>query len=288
MPAPTTTPACATSAATNPVPPASDLARYLDFAGKMADETGRMLREHRALARGRYNAFDTKADASPVTEFDRRIEARLREMIAATFPQHGVLGEEFAPDRVDAEFVWVIDPIDGTQQFVVGVPVYGTLISLACGGRPVIGIIDHPVTGERWAGAAGSGTTLNGEPVRVRSCERLADAVMSCSNAETIPPAHRAGWERVRAATKWRIYGASCYAYASLASGRVDISVDSGGHREVDYCALVPVVEGAGGVITDWDGQPLTIHSGMSILAAGDPARHAEALRLLHDAGADK
>ena len=262
---------------------ATDLSACLDFAARMADETGRMLRAHRTLARGQHASFDTKADASPVTEIDRRIEAHMRDMIAAAFPQHGILGEEFAPERLDAEFVWVIDPIDGTKQFIVGAPVYGTLISLTCAGRPVIGIIDHPVTNERWAGAAGRPTTLNDQPVGVRACARLSDAVMSCSNPETIPPEGRAGWERVRAATQWRIYGASCYAYASLASGRVDLSVDSGGHREVDYCALVPVVEGAGGVITDWEGRPLTIRSGTSILAAGDRARHAEALRLLHE-----
>jgi histidinol phosphatase-like enzyme (inositol monophosphatase family) len=261
------------------MPAAFDPTPFVDFAGQLADESGRTLR---ALARGERRAFDTKEDASPVTELDRRIEARMREMIGETFPQHGVLGEEFAPERLDAEFVWVIDPIDGTKQFIVGVPVYGTLISLAREGRPVVGIIDHPITGERWVGAAGRPSTLNGTPVRTRACGRLADAVMSCSNSESIPADVRAGWERVRAATKWRIYGASCYAYASLASGHVDLSVDNGGHREVDYCALVPVVEGAGGVITDWDGRPLTVRSGASILAAGDPRRHADALALLH------
>ena len=254
----------------------------LAFAERMADETGRMLRAQRKLPRGG-GTFDTKDDSSPVTEFDRAIEGRMREMIGAAFPAHGILGEEFAPEKVDAEFVWVIDPIDGTKQFIAGVPVYGTLISLTRAGVPVIGIIDHPITDERWVGARDRPTTLNGRPIRTRACERLADALMSCSNPEAPGPGERAGFERVRAATRWRLYGASCYAYASLATGQIDLSVDSGGHREVDFCALVPVIEGAGGVITDWSGAPLTIHSGSSLVAAGDRRRHADALRLLQE-----
>ena len=263
--------------------PASDVQVFLEFAERVADETGRMLCAHRKLARGAANAFDTKDDSSPVTELDRHIEAHMRDRIRAAFPAHGILGEEFAPEQIDADLVWVIDPIDGTKQFIAGVPVYGTLISLAHAGRPVIGIIDHPITGERWVGAAGRPSTLDGQPITTRACGRLSDALMSCSNPENIGSGERAGFERVRAATKWRLYGASCYAYASLAAGQIDLSVDSGGHREVDYCALVPVIEGAGGVITDWDGQPLTIHSGHSLVAAGDPRRHADALRLLQD-----
>ncbi len=263
--------------------PASDLQALLALAGRIADESGRMLRADRTRPRGGASQFETKDDASPVTALDRAIESRMRDMIAGTFPGHGILGEEFAPDRVDAEFVWVIDPIDGTKQFIAGVPVYGTLISVTCGGTPIVGIIDHPITAERWVGATGRPTTLDGQPIRTRACARLADALMSCSNPETIGPNERAGFERVRAATKWRLYGASCYAYASLATGQIDLSVDSGGHREVDYCALVPVIEGAGGVITDWNGQPLTLHSGTSLIAAGDRRRHAEALLLLRD-----
>ena len=261
----------------------TDTQSFLDLAGRLADASGDMLRDHRRTAHATAATFETKEDASPVTALDRAIEARMREIIAAAFPTHGILGEEFEPDRPDAELVWVIDPIDGTKQFITGVPVYGTLISLVREGRPILGVIDHPVTAERWVGAEGRRTTLNGRPVATRACERLADALMSCSNPETIPPAERAGFERVRMATKWRLYGASCYAYASLATGRVDLSVDSGGHREVDYCALVPVVQGAGGVMTDWSGRALTIRSGTSsLLAAGDPRCHAKALELLN------
>lgn len=257
---------------------------FAAFANRLADRTGEILREHRRRTAGALSAFETKDDESPVTEFDRAIEATMRSMIADACPGHGILGEEFPPTDTESEFVWVIDPIDGTKQFIVGIPVYGTLISLTQGGSPVLGIIDHPVTGERWLGVEGMQSTYSGRPISTRRCPSLADALMSCSNAESIEPERRAGFERVRTATKWRIYGASCYAYASLATGRIDLSVDSGGHREVDYCALVPVVQGAGGKISDWEGRPLTIHSGRSLIAAGDPARHADALRLLQGA----
>lgn len=240
-----------------------------------------MLRDQRAMPGALASAFESKDDLSPVTAFDRAVESAMRSLIVDAFPSHGILGEEFPPTQLDAEFVWAIDPIDGTKQFIVGVPVYGTLISLTQAGRPILGIIDHPITQERWIGAKGRCSTYNGTPIATRRCGRLADALMSCSSAESIPAPHRAGFERVRSATKWRIYGASCYAYASLASGRLDLSVDSGGHREVDYCALVPVVEGAGGAMSDWEGRPLSINSGTSLIAAGDPQLHTEALRLL-------
>lgn len=258
-----------------------DLQGFLNLAARLADASGGMLRDHWRTAR--VAAFETKDDASPVTALDRAIEVRMRDLILATFPAHGIVGEEFGAERFDAEFVWVIDPIDGTKQFISGVPVYGTLIGLAHGGSPILGLIDHPITAERWVGAAGRRTTLNGREIATRACERLADALMSCSSPETIPPAERAGFERVRMATKWRLYGAGCYAHASLATGRVDLSVDSGGHREVDYCALVPVVQGAGGTMTDWQGRALTIQSGTSsLLAAGDPRCHGAALDLLN------
>ena len=262
----------------------SDMRHFVEFACRLADSTGAILRAHRSDNGSEAINFQTKSDLSPVTELDRRLEALMREMIEERFPEHGILGEEFAPKDVSAELSWVIDPIDGTKQFIAGIPVYGTLISLTHHGKPVLGVIDHPATSERWVGAAGMPTTYNGRPARTRACPALSDALMSCSSTEPIGDRHREAFERVRARTKWRIYGASCYAYARLASGQIDLSVDSGGHQQVDYCALVPVIEGAGGVITDWEGRDLTIRSGNSLIAAGDPARHADALRLLRAA----
>lgn len=256
-----------------------ELQEFLDFAHALADASGAVLRESLHTRRG----FDTKADDSPVTAIDMHVEQTLRTLIRHRYPAHGILGEEFDAQDLDAEYVWVIDPIDGTKAFITGIPIYGTLIALAQRGTPVVGIIDHPITNDRWAGARGTRSTFNGAPIQSRQCASMAEALMSCSNPEPFGPAERAAFETLRDATKWCVYGSSCYAYGCVASGTIDIAIDCGRHREVDYCALVPVIEGAGGVITDWEGRPLTIHSGNRLVAAGNPQRHAEALKVLAD-----
>lgn len=250
---------------------------FLAFAHSLADASGEILRANLHHKR----SFDTKDDDSPVTEIDRRVEQAIRARIKEKYPEHGILGEEFDAQNLDAEFVWVIDPIDGTKAFVTGIPIYGTLIALAHRGTPVVGIIDHPVTNDRWAGAKGMPSTFNDRPIASRQCESLSDALLSCSNPEPFGPKEREAFQLLRESTKWCVYGSSCYAYGCVASGTIDIAIDCGRHREVDYCALVPVIEGAGGVITDWEGRPLTIYSGNRLIASGNPRRHEEALRFL-------
>jgi histidinol phosphatase-like enzyme (inositol monophosphatase family) len=258
----------------------SFLDEALAFAQGLADASGAILRENLHTRRG----FETKDDASPVTEIDKHIETTLRTLIRRRYPEHGILGEEFDGQDLEAEYVWVLDPIDGTKAFITGIPIYGTLISLAHRGTPVIGVIDHPVTHDRWVGAAGRASTFNGNVIRSRRCGTLGDALLSCSNPEPFGPTEREVFEELRSSTRWCVYGSSCYAYGCVASGSIDIAIDCGRHREVDYCALVPVIEGAGGVITDWEGRPLTIHSGNRLVAAGNPERHAEVLRILERA----
>jgi histidinol phosphatase-like enzyme (inositol monophosphatase family) len=253
------------------------IADALVFAQGLADASGAILRESLHTRRG----FDTKNDDSPVTDVDKHVEATLRALISHRYPDHGILGEEFDSQNLDAEYVWVLDPIDGTKAFITGIPIYGTLISLARRGTPVVGVIDHPVTNDRWTGAAGRRSTFNGRDIQSRQCASLSDALMSCSNPEPFGPLERSAFETLRASAKWCVYGSSCYAYGCVASGSIDIAIDCGRHREVDYCALVPVIEGAGGAITDWEGRPLTIHSGNRLIASGNPRRHAEALRIL-------
>ncbi|MGH8757965.1 MAG: inositol monophosphatase family protein [Burkholderiales bacterium] len=250
---------------------------FLAFAHGLADASGAILRENLHTRRG----FDTKDDDSPVTDIDKHVEETLRTLIRHRYPEHGILGEEFDGQNLDAEYVWVIDPIDGTKAFITGIPIYGTLISLAKRGTPIVGIIDHPVTNDRWAGAQGLPSTFNGQAIQSRQCASLSDALMSCSNPEPFGPKEREVFETLRSSAKWCVYGSSCYAYGCVASGSIDIAIDCGRHREVDYCALVPVIEGAGGVITDWEGRPLTIYSGNRLIASGNPQRHAEALRIL-------
>ena len=225
-------------------------------------------------------AVDDKADDSPVTIADREVEAAMRAILTAEVPDHGILGEEHGQTNCDAEWVWVLDPIDGTAAFITGKPSFGTLISLAHRGRPVLGLIDQAFTDERWLGAAGRPTTLNGLAAQVRPCPDLAHAYAFTTAPELFCPQTRPGWDRIAARVKRTRYGCDCYAYALLASGFVDVVVEAG-LKPYDFAALVPVIEGAGGIMTDWSGEPLTIASAGRVCAAGDARVHAEALRVL-------
>ena len=249
---------------------------FLSFAEALADASRAMLIE----AARRSHEGEMKADGSPVTAIDRAVEARLREMITHAYPDHGIVGEEHGAADPDSGHVWVLDPIDGTLPFLAGIPVYGTLIALLRGGVPVIGVIDMPATAERWVGARGTPTIRNGEAVRVRPCDDLSYALLSTSNIDFYGDCDRSALERLKAATRWTVYGGSCMAYAQIASGRIDVGLDVA-FDVFDYLALAPVIEGAGGVVTDWQGAPLTMASGDRFIAAGDARVHDAALRVL-------
>ncbi len=248
------------------------------FAGRLADASGPLIRDaHRDGF-----AAEAKGDGSPVTDVDRAVEDRLRAMIAAAHPSHGVVGEERGATAADGGPVWVIDPIDGTLPFLAGIPVFGTLIALIEDGAPLIGIIDMPATRERWIGCEGMATTRNGEPVNVRACEVLSAALLSTSNPDFYGEADIPALQRLKAATRWTVYGGSCMSYAQIASGRIDIGIDVA-FDPFDYLALVPVIRGAGGVNTAWDGDPLNLESGDRLIAAGDSRTHAQALAILNN-----
>jgi inositol-phosphate phosphatase/L-galactose 1-phosphate phosphatase/histidinol-phosphatase len=220
--------------------------------------------------------FEMKADLSPVTVADREAEATMRRLIEAEMPTHGILGEEYGADRLDAPYVWVLDPIDGTKSFVTGKPLFGTLIALLREGRPIVGIIDMPALDERWVGAAGRLTTFNGRSARVRACDALSRAWLYATSPRMFADAAAVAFERLRSNCYADVYGADLYAYGLLARGRVDLVCEAS-LQPYDYCAAVPVVEGAGGVISTWDGQPLGLSSGSCVLAAGDPRAHRAA-----------
>jgi histidinol phosphatase-like enzyme (inositol monophosphatase family) len=247
------------------------------FAGRLADEAGAVaLRYYRQPV-----AVETKDDASPVTRADREAERAMRTLIEATYPEDGIVGEEHGRERAGAGRQWVLDPIDGTRSFVTGVPLFGTLIALAVDGVPVVGVIDQPVTKERWIGIAGGPTTLNGAPVHTRACPALASAMLSTTGEEFIEgPGEYDAFARVRNEAGGFRRVPDCYGYAMLASGFVDLVIEAG-LKTWDLAALRPVIEGAGGVVTDWRGRPLDLESDGRIAAAGDPNCHARALELL-------
>jgi inositol-phosphate phosphatase/L-galactose 1-phosphate phosphatase/histidinol-phosphatase len=225
--------------------------------------------------------IDDKSDASPVTIADREAETAMRALLTKHVPQHGVFGEEHGAVRTDADYVWVLDPIDGTKAFITGLPIFGTLIGLLHKGRPVMGIIDQPIQKERWFGTDGERSTFNGQPITTRACSELANAYMYSTAPEMfkgtdITRRHEAVAQKVKN-FRW---GGDCYAYGLLASGHVDLVVENG-LKLYDFAALVPVIKNAGGVITDWHGKELDMHSPGEVLAAGDAAIHRAAMNLL-------
>jgi inositol-phosphate phosphatase / L-galactose 1-phosphate phosphatase / histidinol-phosphatase len=256
--------------------PEIDLDAFLTFAQRLADAAGEVIRPYfrKPLA------ICDKADLSPVTAADREAEETMRALIERHFPEHGILGEEFGGVREDAEFVWVLDPIDGTKSFISGVPLFGTLIALTRNRRPVLGVIDQPISRERWTGASGHPSTLNGAVIRSRACPDLAVATLFATTPGMFKGEDAASFARVSAAVKLTRFGADCYAYGLLAAGFVDLVLE-GSLKPYDFCAMVPVVEGAGGIATDWQGDGLDLSSDGRILVAGDRRTHDAALALL-------
>lgn len=253
---------------------------FAAFAQRLADEARILF----APAISQAPSVEVKSDRSLVTALDRAIEVRLRDLIEETYPHHGIYGEEEGHVRLDAEYVWVLDPIDGTAPFIAGVPVFGTLIALLHRGKPVLGVMDFPVTQDRWVGIEGRQTQRLGSPCRTRPCDSLADAMLTASNPDFFAPEELPAFEALRQRTRWRIYGGCCLSYGLLASGRTDVAIDAR-LKLYDYAPFIPVIQGAGGVITDWDGRALTLDNcGPRILAAGDARRHAEALQLVQAA----
>jgi inositol-phosphate phosphatase/L-galactose 1-phosphate phosphatase/histidinol-phosphatase len=205
----------------------------------------------------------------------------MRRLIEARFPNHGILGEEHGAVRREAEYIWVLDPIDGTKSFISGVPLFGTLIALTHRGRPILGVIDQAILGERWVGAIGRPTLLNGATIHARACAKLDKATLFSTAPEAMfQGGDLAGYRRLAGAVKLVRTGADCYAYAQLASGFIDLVVESG-LKPYDYCALVPVIAGAGGVMTDWQGRALDLAADGKVVACGDPALAPQARQML-------
>ena len=233
-----------------------------------ADAAGTVIRRYfRATL-----ATERKADESPVTLADRQAEQAMRTSLADTCPGHGIHGEEFGLDNPDADYRWVLDPIDGTRAFITGRPTFGTLIALLRDGAPVLGIIDQPVTGERWIGLAGEPTCFTGPfggTPRTRACPSLAQAELSCTSPELLGP-HEEAWRQLAGQVARISWGGDCYAYGLLALGLIDVIAECD-LKVWDWAALLPVVEGAGGCMRGWRGESLTMQGDGRVLAVGNP-----------------
>lgn len=249
----------------------------LSLAHALADAAADAIRP---FFRARYD-MEFKADASPVTEADRAAECAIRAILEKERPQDGIIGEEYGVTRENAERVWVLDPIDGTRSFIAGRPIFGSLIALTQGGWPVLGIIDQPIARERWAGATGLGTTYNGKAVKTRACRQLSDAILASTGPQYFPGCTGEHFSLLARDCRDTVWGGDCYNYALIASGHVDIVVEAG-LKLHDIAALVPVVEGAGGRMCDWRGDPLTDTSDGRVIALGDPARLDDVLDALN------
>lgn len=253
-----------------------NLEPYGAFIAELANRSGDFIRP---LFGQRELAVDLKPDNTPVTIADRGAEELMRRMIRERFPNHGIIGEEFGSERAEAEFVWVLDPIDGTRSFTAGVPLFGTLIALRHQGRPVLGAIHQPVLGQLMIGD-GSSTTLNGVPVRTRRTVRPDDAILLCTDLLDVAryqqgPAFDAFCRRVKLLRTW----GDCYGYLLVAAGWADIMCDPVMDLW-DLSALIPIIRGAGGVITDWQGRDPV--NATSIVASGTPELHAQVIAALN------
>lgn len=253
------------------------------LAHDLADRSGTVVLPHfrKSIAvddKGAGAVFD------PVTKADKAAERAISKAIRAAYPDHGIVGEEFGAEQPDARFQWVIDPIDGTRAFITGSPMWGTLIGLLDGGAPILGLIDHPFTGERlWSAERGAfRQTKRGsaQKITTRTCSRLDDAFVMTTSPDLFEPGYEMdGFLKVRSRARMVRFGGDCYAYSLLAQGLIDLVIEAG-LKSYDVVALIPVIEKAGGRISTWDGKPAT--QGGRIVAAGDPALHERVVRLLN------
>ena len=249
----------------------------VEFGVRLAESSGDVIRNYfRVLP-----PIGEKADSTPVTIADKEAEEIMRGLISQHYPEHGIIGEEAANLRENAEYVWVLDPIDGTKNYASGSYNFGTLIGLQRDNIFVLGIISQPVLGELWLGVKEKPTIFNGKPIETRSCDTLSKAWMYSSNPAMFRGNNSGGFDRLAGSVKHSLFGSDCIGYGLLAAGHIDIVCEAQ-LRPWDYAAHVPIVEGAGGVISDWFGNPLTLESSGTVLACGDRRAHKAALKILN------
>lgn len=250
---------------------------FIKLANTLADEAREIVKKYYRTP------FDIeqKGDSSPVTIADRAVEKRIREILDEQRPDDGIFGEEFGIKDSKNGLMWVLDPIDGTKSFMMGRPTFGTLIALCENDIPKLGVIDQAISNERWVGISGQQTTFNGAPVKTRPCPALKDAII-CSTTpsmfDNMPQYYERFYEGKM--THGLIWGGDCYMYGALASGYLDMTIEAS-LSPYDFAALVPVVEGAGGIICDYEGNSLTLKSDGKVIALSDKSLLPQVLEKL-------
>lgn len=255
-----------------------NLKEYTKFAHKLADKSGKTLKKYYRNLPG----VSDKKDKTPVTVADIEVEQALRGMIEKKYPLHGIMGEEQGATNASADYCWLLDPIDGTKSFMIGRPLFGTLISLCYKNEPILGIINQPITKDRWVGVKDKKTKRNKKKLNTSQINVLKDATLCSTGPNYFTAKELTKFNTVAKKTKYTIYGGDCYNYGLLALGTVDLVIEAG-MKPHDYCALIPIIEGAGGVITDWNGQPVTTQSNGTLLAAANKELHSQALSVLNN-----
>jgi myo-inositol-1(or 4)-monophosphatase len=253
---------------------------FAAFVDELATVAGEAIRPFFRTSLGIENK-GTGGIFDPVTAADRAAEQAMRTLIREAFPEHGIVGEEFKDEGMSAAYVWVLDPIDGTKSFIAGMPAWGTLIGLLKDGLPVYGMMHQPFIGERFTGD-GAATHYRGPAgerrLSARACSSLSEATLFTTSPLLMSEQERGAFEKVQAKARLSRYGGDCYAYCMIAAGFVDLVIETG-LKPHDIVALIPIIEGAGGIVTDWSGKSAA--KGGRIIAAGDKRVHAEALKLL-------
>jgi inositol-phosphate phosphatase/L-galactose 1-phosphate phosphatase/histidinol-phosphatase len=257
----------------------------INFANHLADISADVIKKYFRQDFGEI----TKDNETPVTIADRESEKMMREAILQKFPDHGIIGEEFGATNPDAKYQWVLDPIDGTVSFVMGRPIFGTLIALCENGVPILGVINQPINGERWVGDQFSDlencATFNDKKMNVRKCDDLSEAILGSTSPHFFQGEDLKILNKISSQTKYQsqggiIWGGDCYLFGLLAMGQIDIVIEQG-LKNHDFAALVPVVKAAGGIITDWNGEELNLNSDGRVLACGDANLHQKILKIL-------
>lgn len=259
--------------------PNHPIANFMAVAQQALDAAGSALRAH--FRSGLHASM--KADASPVSDADNEVERILREHFERAFPDHGIFGEEHERTKENAPYQWVIDPIDGTRAFLAGYPLFTTLVALTYESIPILGYIDQPVLRERWCGHLGHPTTMNGEPCQASANPLVTEAVIATTSAPYFTLREAELFQNLAERCACQVQGGDAYAYAMLACGQIGLVVDAG-LKPYDLAALSTIIQGAGGIVTDWAGQPLTLHSDGRLLAAANRSLHESALALLLEA----